>query len=232
LFDRIVGPSPETEADRIRENRMRRLRRAFPVDDIDGTGPLAAACDEHDSTMSDDQSPPTVDEIRAKVCAAAFGDPLVSNIYRGLVAEIIVGSALGPEWQLCSGGWRGWDFEHPATGCRLEVKQSAARQTWTGARKATAALFDIRTRTGYFEGADWIADPRRFAHIYVFAHHPIMDASADHRDPRQWRFHVVATDRLPAGKTISLAKVKLLSDAVTWAGLKAAVEALRSALPL
>ena len=26
---------------------------------------------------------PTVDEIRAKVCTAAFGGPLVSNIYRG-----------------------------------------------------------------------------------------------------------------------------------------------------
>jgi hypothetical protein len=85
-------------------------------------------------------------------------------------------------------------------------------------------IFDIRTRTGYFEGADWVADPRRFAHIYVFAHHPIMDASADHRDPSQWRFHVVATDRLPTGKTISLVKMALLSDAVPWIGLKTAVE--------
>ena len=68
---------------------------------------------------------PTVDEIRAKACAAVFGEPLISNIYRGLVAEIIVGAALGSEWQFCSGDWRGWDFEHP-TGCRLEVKQSAA----------------------------------------------------------------------------------------------------------
>lgn len=140
------------------------------------------------STSSPSSLVPSVDEIRAKVCAAAFGSPLVSNIYRGLVAEIIVGAALGPEWELCSGDWRGWDFEHP-TGLRLEVKQSAARQTWTGTRRATVPIFDIRTRTGYFDRADWVADPRRFAHIYVFAHHPIMDASADHRDPSQWRFH-------------------------------------------
>ena len=46
----------------------------------------------------------------------------------------------------------------------------------------------------------------------VFAHHPIMDESADHRDPRQWRFHVVATGRLPIDKTISLVKVALLSE--------------------
>jgi hypothetical protein len=173
--------------------------------------------------------PPSVDQIRAKVCTAAFGGPLVSNIFRGLVAEIIVGSAFGAEWQLCSGDWRGWDFEH-ATGCRLEVKQSAARQTWTGKRKATVPIFDIRARTGYFEGADWVADPRRYAHTYVFAHHPIMDASADHRDPSQWRFHVVAMDRLPAFKTISLVRVALLSDAVAWVDLGAAVEIARGLL--
>lgn len=158
---------------------------------------------------------PPVEEIRSKVCAAAFGSPLVLNIFRGLVAEIIVGAALGAEWQFYSGDWRGWDFEH-TTGCRLEVKQSAARQTWTGTRKATVPIFDIRARTGYFEGADWAADPRRYAHIYVFAHHPMTDASADHRDPSQWRFHVVATHGLPGCKTISLARVALLSDAVLW----------------
>jgi hypothetical protein len=172
---------------------------------------------------------PTVDDIRAKACAAAFGDPLISNIYRGLVVEIIVGAAMGSEWKICSGDWRGWDFEHPS-GLRLEVKQSAARQTWTGTRKATKPIFDIRTRTGYFEGADWVADPRRFAHIYVSAHHPIMDESADHRDPRQWRFHVVETGRLPIGKTISLVKVALLSDLVPWVGLKAEVENVRATL--
>jgi len=50
--------------------------------------------------------------------------------------------------------------------------------------------------------------PGTFAHIYIFAYHPIMEESADHRDPRQWRFHVVATNRLPAGKTITLVKVR------------------------
>src|ERR1700730_11441245 len=89
---------------------------------------------------------PTADDIRARVSVAAFGGPLISNIYRGLVAEIIVGAALGSEWQLCSGDWRGWDFEH-LTGLLLEVKQSAARQTWTGTRKATMPIFDIRART-------------------------------------------------------------------------------------
>lgn len=38
LLDRIAGPYPETEADRIRERRKERLRRAFPDVDIDGAG--------------------------------------------------------------------------------------------------------------------------------------------------------------------------------------------------
>jgi hypothetical protein len=116
-------------------------------------------------------------------------------------------------------------------GSRLEVKQSAARQTWTGTGKATAPIFDIRTRTGYFEGVNWVADHRRFAHIYIFAYHPIVDESANHLDAGQWRFHVVETDRLPAGNTIRLVKVALLSDATPWIGLKTVVEGVRATLP-
>jgi hypothetical protein len=61
-------------------------------------------------TANAPMSIPTVDDIRALLCAATFGGPLISNIYRGLVAEVIVGAALDPEWQLCSGDWRGWDL--------------------------------------------------------------------------------------------------------------------------
>jgi hypothetical protein len=39
LLDRAAGPYPETEADRIRQRRKERLRRAFPDIDVDGTGP-------------------------------------------------------------------------------------------------------------------------------------------------------------------------------------------------
>jgi hypothetical protein len=39
LLDRAAGPYRETEADRIREQRKERLRRAFPKIDVDGTGP-------------------------------------------------------------------------------------------------------------------------------------------------------------------------------------------------
>ncbi len=38
LLDRIAGPYPETEADRIREREKHRLQSAFPGVEIDGTG--------------------------------------------------------------------------------------------------------------------------------------------------------------------------------------------------
>ena len=38
LLDRISGPYPETEADKVWERREARLGRAFPGVDIDGTG--------------------------------------------------------------------------------------------------------------------------------------------------------------------------------------------------
>jgi hypothetical protein len=170
---------------------------------------------------------PTADEIRAKASTAAFGNPLIENSFRGFVVEIIVGSALGSTWRLCSADWYGWDFEH-ASGCRLEVKQSAARQTWAAPKKPSPPSFDIRERTGYYEGAEWIKKAGRLAQIYVFAYHPIRNDSADHRDPSQWRFHVVPAKQLPASKTIGLVRVALLSDAVPWIGLSEAVESARA----
>lgn len=172
---------------------------------------------------------PSIAEVQARASAAAFGSPLIVNALRGLISEIIIGAALGNGWAMCSGDWRGWDFEH-ADGCRLEVKQSAARQTWDVTGRITKPIFDIRERTGFWDGAVWTARRGRLASIYVFAHHPVTDESADHRDARQWRFHVVPADRLPATKTISLRSVAALAQSVEWGGLGAAVEAARASL--
>jgi len=78
-------------------------------------------------------------------------------------------------------------------------------------------------------GATWIAAPGRHAQIYVFAHHPVTDDSADHRDAGQWRFYLVATGALPPAKTIGLGKLRRLGEEVGWGDLRAAVERLRLA---
>jgi hypothetical protein len=173
---------------------------------------------------------PSASDIRAKACTLAYGNPLIENSYRGLVAEIIVGEALGADWCHCSTDWRGWDFQHLATGCRLEVKQSAARQTWPAPKKPSNPGFDIGERAGYYDGAIWIPQIGRLAHIYVFAYHPIRDDSADHRDPRQWQFYVQPTARLPTAKRISLTRIVLLCGPVSWSMLGETVEQVRLAL--
>ena len=121
----------------------------------------------------------------------AFGSKLVTNVFRGLVAEAIVASALCDEWKWCSEDYYPYDFIHK-NGTRLEVKQSAACQSWTSTAPF-APRWDIGARKGFYEGEKFIAQPGRNADIYVLALHPVRDRdAADHRNPDQWEFYVGA----------------------------------------
>lgn len=169
---------------------------------------------------------PTANAVRQAAARAAFGRRLIVNHLRGLIAETIVAAALKPEWRHCSHDYAGWDFER-ADGRLLEVKQSAARQSWaqtaTGPGKAT---FDIRPRQGRYDGATWHASerPQRWADVYVFAYHEVVDITADHCEADQWAFYVVPTPMLPAQKTLSLAKLRQLTRPVSFLHLREAVE--------
>jgi hypothetical protein len=174
-------------------------------------------------------------DIVAKASDAAFGKKLVTNILRAMLVEAIVAEALSANWRCCSADWTGWDFQS-VDAIKLEVKQSAARQTWaTEASSPSKCSFDIAPRIGYFEGVDWrqFPEPIRIAHIYVFAHHPVTDLSADHRDPRQWRFYVIPACRLPGdAKTISLSRIQNLGSAhaVGFEELAGCVEEVKASL--
>ena len=173
---------------------------------------------------------PSKDDVCGAAARVAFGKPLIQNNLRGLVFEVIVEFALKQDWDRCSGDWKGWDFEHKSGHTRLEVKQSARRQSWARPALAQPARFDIAVRTGYYEGADWTAHSGRNAHLYVFGYHPVDDETADHRDPEQWRFYVVPTTKLPPTKTVGLSTLNTLSTACGWAQLSEAVEQERTAL--
>jgi hypothetical protein len=174
-----------------------------------------------------DRSPVSAKTIAARAAEVCFGKPLITNINRGLIAELIVEAALPPDWRWCAADYAGHDFEH-VDGTRLEVKQSAARQSWAApASGVSRSVFDIASRAGHWEGAVWIEAAGRRAQIYVFAHHPVEDLSADHRDPEQWRFYVVRAVDLPDSKTLALSRVRALVDRCDFAGLKTEVERLR-----
>lgn len=186
--------------------------------------------DQMKATASDVR-PPTVSDVVEAACAAAFGNQLITNSYRGLIAETIVHLALSPGWRWCSADYWAWDFEH-ADGTRLEVRQSAARQTWSRSGGPNSnCRFDIRERAGRYDGAIWLDGPGRFAHIYVFAYHHVASEQADHRQTEQWRFYVVPTTRLPSAKSIGLIAVGQLASPVEFDALQAEVERIRIAPP-
>jgi hypothetical protein len=142
-----------------------------------------------------------------------------SNLTRPAYVERLVAQLLGDGWQCVGTDWSGWDIEHATTKCRIEVKQSAARQPWTDGPgrtgNPTKPVFDIKERTGYYAhgGAAWTEYSGRPADLYVFAWHDVFEPveSVDHTDPRQWEFYLVPEHCLPKGrKTISLSSVKKL----------------------
>lgn len=148
----------------------------------------------------------------AKVADAAFGRPLVTNVLRAQLVEAMIALVLEPEWHWCGADYAPCDFER-ADGLRLEVKQSAARQSWS-TDKPSKAIFDVAARTGRNEVQGWVEEYGRAAHLYVFAHHPRFDDTADHRDPAQWLFYVVPTTALPDVKQIALGPIKTMAEAV------------------
>lgn len=160
------------------------------------------------------------EQVVARASHAAFGKPLVTNVHRSMLVEAMVAEILEPTWTWCAADYSSYDF-HDASGIRLEVKQSAAMQTWNaGIGRASKSSFDIAPRTGeYVDGVVWREGTARNAVIYLFAHHPVADLTADHRDPAQWLFYVVLESALPAQNSIALSGVSKLTQPVVISDL-------------
>lgn len=165
----------------------------------------------------------SLDTFRAasrRLMADLYDQRVMSNLMRPAYVEFMIAVILGKGWRLVSADWAGWDLEN-AQGARLEVKQSAARQTWTDrsslAGRPGRGVFDIAVRRGYWRegGFEYVElDGRRPADLFIFAWHPVEALEqADHRDPAQWQFFVVPEDQLPPQqKTIGLGGVQRLAE--------------------
>lgn len=187
---------------------------------------------------------PTPAQIIKSLNKRFYSQPLLDNVYRGDYVETLILFALGDGWKAV-GGWGSWDLEKGVDGVRVEVKQSAALQTWgqqyrKEGSKERPPSFDIAPRTGYHtdstEDAKWVDLPdgesARFADIYIFAWHPERDTdTADHRRAGQWSFFVVPEHQLPSQKTISLNPLQKLAAAVTYDQLATKVTEVAAELP-
>lgn len=167
-----------------------------------------------------------MNEIALRLAARLFDQRLIENQFRSAFVEAMIEPYLRlGGWRYAGDGWSGWDFER-ADGKRLEVKQSAAHQTWSDPRQTkTRGVFDIAERTSLAEGSQRRERRGRPADVYVFAWNGAYGEATDHRNPAQWRFYVIPAAHLPAHKTISLARVEAVAEAEKPGG-PVAIEAL------
>ena len=167
-------------------------------------------------------------DLKSRLMSALFDSPLVTNSFRGTLVEAMLAQVLEPEWRWCAADWASHDFEN-GDGVRLEVKQSAALQSWhEDGFPPNRGRFDIASRKARWEGARRIDEAGRHAAIYIFAWHPVVDVHrADHRDPKQWQFHIVRSDALPPQKSIARSKIVVMSEQT---GIEGVPQTLRQAL--
>lgn len=145
----------------------------------------------------------TADQISARVRREFLERPIMDNALRGYWCEAMVAEALGPECRIVSDGWNPWDLQVGPDGgsfperIRLQVKNSAARQTWHGADDApSASSFTMTWRAPPFylardNAAVPCEDEGFLCEMFVLCHHPVSGANADQRDPRQWNVYLV-----------------------------------------
>ncbi|MCA1607110.1 MAG: hypothetical protein LC775_16945 [Acidobacteria bacterium] len=154
---------------------------------------------------------------------------LMGNVMRGVLAEYIVGLALG-----CVGG--GVRPEWDATdlcfqGFRVEVKSSASLQSWSQT-KLSPIKFDIEPKTGWYaETNTYATERKRQADVFVFCVLTHTDkATVDPLNLDQWDFYVLSTNRLNAAvgeqKSITLSSLRRRDPAkASFADLRACIEA-------
>lgn len=156
---------------------------------------------------------------------------LVNNALRGVMAEYIVGLALGcvdkvrQEWDAVDLKWK----TDGNRAIRIEVKSAAYLQSWKQKNKS-AISFDIaQTRPWDSETNAMATDMIRSSDVYVFCllHHKDK-SSVDPMDLAQWFFFAVPTARIHAKfgtqKSISLGPLTDLHGAsFSFADLKTRV---------
>jgi hypothetical protein len=161
-----------------------------------------------------------MNDIALRLAARLFDQPLIQNQYRSAFVEAMVEPYLArSRWRHVGDNWAGWDFQHDS-GMRLELKQSAAWQTWDPPKQWVSQLpsqggpgiFDIASRTGWFDsaGAVWTKEVGRPAQVYVFAWNGMIGNAADHRNPDQWEIFIIPTTVLPAQKTLRLSRLRAI----------------------
>jgi hypothetical protein len=187
-----------------------------------------------------DQEPVKTRRVCGRIDPEAFWlwaySDFLSNANRGLLADYLVGCALGCD--MC-GSRREWDRHDLETrgGVTIEVKASGYVQSWAQQRPSSIS-FDIgRSRAWSYETNTTEHEPSRSVDIYLFCVRNETDrARADALDPSQWHFAVVTRRELDRvfgeQKRMTLAPLlrRLEIETVTYDELSGAFERARASL--
>lgn len=148
--------------------------------------------------------------------AWAFSD-LYNNIYRGILAEYIVATALHitpPEGNFLRVVWNPFDLLSKG-GKRIEVKSAAYLQSWDGDfSKITFSIAPARTYVDD-RGTAFNQEIQRNNDIYVFCIYTAKTRDISPLDLDYWEFYVLPTQTLnsqkPNQKSISLSSLQKLT---------------------
>lgn len=122
----------------------------------------------------------------------AYSD-LRSNAVRGVLAEYLVGLALGVDMTVPRTEWAPWDLLTPE-GIKVEVKCGAYVQAWAPPEKPSQVRYSGLLARSWIEGTagSYTDEPGVRADVYVFALQTCRDPEAyDALNLNQWEFRVV-----------------------------------------
>ena len=174
--------------------------------------------------------PGVEDRTVADFWSWAFSD-LVSNATRGVVAEYLVGVALGVvdrprvEWDAVDLRYRG---------AAVEVKASGYAQSWDapGAEPPRRSpSFSVRLTYGWDAARNTSAQvPARSADVYVFCIHlPARATPLEVLDATTWEFYVASTAAVNATlgeqKSLGLGRLRTLTQPISFEDMRLAVDA-------
>lgn len=166
--------------------------------------------------------------------AWSFSD-LYNNIYRGILSEYIVATALGiapPDGNYLREVWNPYDLLSKS-GIRVEVKSAAYLQSFNYGRekqKLSKIIFGIAPALIYDNSMHkYGSEAKHNNDVYVFCHNTSESFSISPLNLDYWDFYVLPTtvlnDKKPNQRSISLQSLlKLAPECVKYDGLADAVE--------
>jgi hypothetical protein len=158
--------------------------------------------------------------------AWAFSDVL-SNTARGVLAEFLVGSALG----VVDGVRVEWDpFDLHYEGAKIEIKSAAYVQRWFQKKHSVVEWKGIGEQRAWNAATGtYSEEKKRWADCYVLCLYTERDRDvANALDVSRWEFYVLSTKRiyreLGTQKSVGLGKISRMTEPVGYGLLKERVD--------